>query len=173
MVEAGSGTPLAFEALARSRGQERLMLAYAESLRRVGIAMSIRQVDDAQYWARLKNFDFDLIQWGWGASLSPGNEQINRWSSAAADVQGSLNYPGVKSPAVDAMIEALLKAREREDFEAAVRALDRALLSGDYVIPLFHLKQQWVAHWAHLVPPATTPLSGYSIDTWWDAADKR
>lgn len=173
MVETRSGRPLAFEALARSRGQERLMLAYGESLRRLGIAMTIRQVDDAQYWARLKTFDFDLIQWGWSASLSPGNEQINRWSMAAADAQGSLNYPGVKSPAVDAMIEALLKAYERDDFEAAVRALDRVLLSGDYVIPLFHLKQQWVAYWAHLASPATTSLYGYSIDTWWNASDKR
>lgn len=172
MTEARSGRPLAFEALARSRGQERLMLAYAESLKRLGIAMTIRQVDDAQYWARLKNFDFDLIQWGWSASLSPGNEQVNRWSMAAADAQGSLNYPGVKSPAVDAMIDALLKARERDDFEAAVRALDRVLLSGDYVIPLFHLRQQWVAYWSHLVPSPTTPLFGYSIDTWWSSGDK-
>lgn len=173
MVETRSGRPLAFEALARSRGQERLMLAFAESLKRVGITLTIRQVDDAQYWARLKTFDFDMIQWSWGASLSPGNEQVNRWASAAADVQGSLNYPGVKSAAADAMIEALLKARERDDFQSAVRAFDRVLLSGDYVIPLFHLRQQWVAHWAHLVPPVRTPLSGYSIDTWWSTGETR
>jgi peptide/nickel transport system substrate-binding protein len=172
MVDTRSGKPLAFEALARSRGQERLMLAYAQSLKRMGIALTIRQVDDAQYWARLKNFDFDMIQWSWGASLSPGNEQVNRWASAAADVPGSLNYPGVKSAAVDAMVDALLKAQERDDFESAVRALDRTLLSGDYVIPLFHLRQQWVAHWVHLVAPDRTPLNGYSIDTWW-SVEKR
>jgi peptide/nickel transport system substrate-binding protein len=168
MVEVKSGRPLAFEGLARSRGQERLMLAYAESLKRVGIAVTIRQVDDAQYWARLKTFDFDMIQWPWSASLSPGNEQVNRWSSAAADVPGSLNYPGVKSAAADAMMEALLKAEGREDFEAAVRAFDRVLLSGSYVVPLFHLKQQWVAYWARLTPAPVTPLYGYSTDTWWD-----
>jgi peptide/nickel transport system substrate-binding protein len=166
-VESKTGRPVAFEALARSRGQERLMLAYAESLKKIGIAMTIRQVDDAQYWSRLKTFDFDMIQWNWSASLSPGNEQVNRWSSAAADIQGSLNYPGVKNPAADAMMDALLQAEGREDFEAAVRAFDRVLLSGDYVIPTFHLRQQWVATWPTLAIPDTTALTGYSVDTWW------
>ena len=167
MVEAKSGRPFAFEALARSRGQERLMLAYAETLKKVGIALTIRQVDDAQYWLRLKTFDFDMIQWNWSASLSPGNEQVNRWSSAAADIQGSLNYPGVKNAAADAMMDALLQAESRENFEAAVRAFDRVLLSGNYVIPTFHLKQQWVATWPTVALPDTTALTGYSIDTWW------
>ena len=85
------------------------MLAYAETLKKVGIALTIRQVDDAQYWLRLKTFDFDMIQWNWSASLSPGNEQVNRWSSAAADIQGSLNYPGVKNPAAD--VNAVAKQR--------------------------------------------------------------
>ena len=76
----------------------------------------IRQVDAAQYWSRLKTFDFDMIQWTWSASLSPGNEQINRWSSRAAAIEGSLNYPGVKNPAADAMIEALLQAQAARGF---------------------------------------------------------
>ena len=173
MVEAKSGRPFAFEALARSRGQERLMLAYAETLKKVGIALTIRQVDDAQYWLRLKTFDFDMIQWNWSASLSPGNEQVNRWSSAAADIQGSLNYPGVKNAAADTMMDALLQAESRESFEAAVRAFDRVLLSGNYVIPTFHLKQQWVATWPTLALPGTTALTGYSIDTWWHTDTKR
>jgi peptide/nickel transport system substrate-binding protein len=173
MVEIKSGRPFAFEALARSRGQERLMLSYAETLKKVGIALTIRQVDDAQYWLRLKTFDFDMIQWNWSASLSPGNEQVNRWSSAAADIQGSLNYPGVKNPAADAMMDALLQAESRDDFEAAVRAFDRVLLSGDYVIPTFHLKQQWVATWTTLAIPDTTALTGYSVDTLWHTDAKR
>lgn len=167
MVDSRSGKPLALEALARSRGQERLLLAFARSLSRVGVALAIRQVDDAQYWARLKSFDFDLLQWTWASSLSPGNEQLNRWSTAAADTPGALNLPGVRSLAADAMIEALLQAREREHFEAAVRALDRVLLSGHYVVPLFHLSQQWVAYWSHLAAPERAPLTGNSIDTWW------
>ena len=167
LVHDRTGRPLAFEFLAASRTQERLLLAYADNLKRLGIGMRIRQVDSAQYWSRVKSFDFDMVQWNWGASLSPGNEQINRWSSAAADIQGTLNFAGVKSPAVDAVIDALLAAEARADFESAVRALDRLLLSGDYVIPLFHAPVQWLAYWNRLGAPARTPLSGVDFDTWW------
>jgi len=161
------GSPLSFEFLAQTRQQERLMLSYARTLERLGIAVRIRQVDTSQYWARLKNYDFDMIQWAWGASLSPGNEQINRWSSKAAGIEGTLNYPGVENAAVDAMIDALLQAEAADDFVAAVRALDRALLSGDYVIPLFYLPRVWVAYWAHLRLPSVAPLAGVDVDTWW------
>lgn len=166
---AADGRPLAFEILAATRAQERLMLSFTNTLKRIGIDVHVRQVDSAQYQERLRTFDFDMIQANWPASLSPGNEQINRWGSAAADIERSLNYPGVKNPAVDAMIEALLKAEERDDFEAGVRALDRALLSGDYVIPLFHARRQWVAYWAYLQPAPRPTLYGYNIDTWWHA----
>jgi peptide/nickel transport system substrate-binding protein len=81
--------------------------------------------------------------------------------------EGSFNFSGVKNVGVDAMIEALLKAEDRTAFVAAARALDRVLLSGDYVIPLFHLPRQWVAHWSDLKRPERTPLYGYQIDTWW------
>ncbi len=171
LVHAETGQPLAFEFLASNRTQERIMLSYQRILERLGITVSIRQVDSAQYWARLKSFDFDMIQWTWAASLSPGNEQINRWSSRAADIEGSLNYPGVKSAAADAMIEALLTARTYEELTAAVRAFDRVLLSGDYVIPLFHIPKQWIAHWSHLHAPERTALLGTSFDTWWQAGE--
>ena len=161
------GSPLSFEFLAQTRQQERLMLSYARTLERLGIAVRIRQVDTSQYWGRLKNYDFDMIQWTWGASLSPGNEQINRWSSKAAAIEGTLNYPGVENAAVDAMIDALLQAEAADDFVAAVRALDRALLSGDYVIPLFYLPRVWVAYWGHLRLPSAEPLAGVDVDAWW------
>lgn len=161
------GRALTFEILASSRAQERLMLAFTNTLRRIGIEVRVRQVDSSQYQERLRTFDFDMIQANWPASLSPGNEQINRWGSTAADIERSLNYPGVKNPAVDAMVEALLKAEGREDFEAAVRALDRALISGNYVIPLFHLKKQWVGYWAYLQPAPRPTLYGFNVDTWW------
>jgi peptide/nickel transport system substrate-binding protein len=161
------GKPLDFEFLAQTRQQERLMLSYGRTLERLGIGVRIRQVDTAQYWSRLKTYDFDMIQWTWGASLSPGNEQLNRWSSKAAAIEGSLNYPGARNPAADALIEALLTARSEEDFTAAVRAFDRVLMSGDYVIPMFHLPKVWVAHWSHLRFPATSPLGGFDLDTWW------
>jgi peptide/nickel transport system substrate-binding protein len=164
--------PLAFEFLAQTRQQERVMLSYARTLERLGIGLRIRQVDTAQYWGRLKTFDFDMIQWTWSASLSPGNEQINRWSSKAAAIEGSLNYPGVKNPAADAMIEVLLQARAEEYFTAAVRAFDRVLVSGDYVIPLFHLPTVWVAHWSHLRYPQAHPLGGFDLDSWWSQAPR-
>jgi peptide/nickel transport system substrate-binding protein len=164
---AKDGVPLHVEFLSLTRQQERLMLSYAETLRRLGISVAIRPVDSAQYWERLKTFDFDIIEWTWGASLSPGNEQINRWSSKAAAIEGSLNYPGVRNNAVNAMLEALLRAETAADFTAAVRALDRVLMSGDYVIPLFYLPKVWVAYWSHLHLPAGPILAGYDLDSWW------
>ena len=167
MVHAATGRPLNFEFLAANRTQERMALAYSENLRRLGITLRIRQVDSTQYTQRMKAFEFDLAQWTWNASLSPGNEQINRWSQRSADTQGTLNYAGVKSAAADAMIEAMLQAQTREDFTAAVRALDRVLLSGDYVIPLFHSPAQWLAWRSRVAFPATPPLTGTDFDTWW------
>jgi peptide/nickel transport system substrate-binding protein len=167
LIKVATGEPFEFEILAATRGQERLLLTYARALKQVGIEARIRQVDSAQYQRRKQTYDFDMIQYFWPVSLSPGNEQSFRWGSEAAMTEGSFNYPGVKSAGVDAMIEALLKAGDRTGFVAAARALDRVLLSGDYVIPLFHLPRQWVAHWSDLKRPATTPLYGYQIDTWW------
>ena len=167
LVNKATGAPFAFEMLAATTTEERLFLTYARQLEAVGIEVSIRQIDSAQYVARKNDFDFDVIQNVWAASLSPGNEQNYRWSMAAADSQGSFNYPGVKSPAADAMIAAMLAATTREDFVAAVRALDRVLMSGAYVVPLFRLPQQWVAHWRQLAAPRLSTLYGFRIDTWW------
>jgi peptide/nickel transport system substrate-binding protein len=162
-----AGEPVVIEILAATRAQERLLLTYARALKQVGIEAKIRQVDSAQYQRRKQTYDFDMIQFSWPVSLSPGNEQSFRWGSDAAVTEGSFNYAGIKSAAVDAMIEALLQAQDRDSFVSAVRALDRVLLSGDYVIPLFHLPRQWVAHWSDLKRPEKTPLYGYQIDSWW------
>lgn len=167
LVHGASGTPLTFEILLSGAAQERLFAGFAADLARLGITAQMRTVDSAQYQLRLKSYDFDMIQATWPASLSPGNEQLFRWSSAAAKADNTLNYPGVSSPAVDALVNELLVARSGEEFVSAVRALDRVLLSGDYVIPLFHLPKQWVAHWRHLEHPEGTPLFGFTLDTWW------
>ncbi len=164
-----NGQPFSFEIMAMSKDQERLALAYAQSLRRAGIDARIRMVDAVQYDQRRINFDFDMIQNRWDESLSPGNEQAFYWGSAAAGEPGSRNYMGMRSPAADAMIASLLAARERGEFVAAVRALDRVLMSGTYVIPLFHLPAQWVARWSYVRHPDATSLSGYLPDTWWRA----
>ncbi|MDX2156268.1 MAG: extracellular solute-binding protein [Hyphomicrobiaceae bacterium] len=167
LVHGETRQALAFEMMAGKRAEERLFQAYAEALKRVGIDVAIRNADSAQRWARLKSFDFDMIQWTWGSSLSPGNEQRNRWGSESADAPNALNFAGVKDAGVDAVIDALLEANERPDFVSAVRALDRLLISGDYVIPLYHARGTWVAWWAHLRQPSRRPVSGLSIDSWW------
>ncbi len=171
LVNTRSGEPLRFEILAVDPEQERLLLTYTRAIKRAGIEASVRIVDSAQYQRRKQTYDFDMIQNRWGASLSPGNEQTFRWSSKAADREGTFNYAGVKNEAVDAMIGAMLQAKSREDFVSAVRALDRVLMSGHYVIPLFHLPKLWVAHWRELQHPETPPFSGVDIDTWWMATD--
>jgi peptide/nickel transport system substrate-binding protein len=167
LVEHNSGRPLTFEILVTARDEERLALLFSQSLKRAGIAARVRVVDAVQYEGRRLTYDFDMIQNRWDQSLSPGNEQAFYWGSAAADQPGTRNYMGVKSPAVDAMIAALLKAQDRGDFVAAVRALDRVLISGFYVIPLFYLPAQWVARWTTVGRPATTSLYGYLPETWW------
>ena len=167
LVNAKTGKPLAFEILANSNAQEALLLSYARSLEPLGIAVRVRVVDSAQYQERLASFDYDMIQNTWPSSLSPGNEQLFRWSAKTADAKGSYNFAGVKNPAADAMIDAMLAAKTETDFISAVRALDRVLLSGDYVVPLFYTPRQWVAYWARLKHPDKTPLFGYSVDTWW------
>ena len=162
-----SGQPVAFEILATTRAEERLLLTYARALQDIGINAQIRQVDSAQLQRRKLNYDFDMIQYDWPVSLSPGNEQAFRWGSDAAVTEGTFNYAGVKSAGVDAMIKTLLEAKDSDGFNAAVRALDRLLLSGDYVVPLFYLPKQWLAYWNKLQRPPDTPLYGYQIDTWW------
>lgn len=161
----GTGEPFAFEITVTSRPQERLALNYAASLGRIGIAVSVRLIDDVQYWRRLSTFDFDMIQWTWAASASPGNEQIGRWGSANANRNGALNYAGVKSPAIDAVMQRLLGAREHGDFVAAVRVLDRLLLSGFYVVPLYYLPETWLARSRDIVLPERRPGYFFSTET--------
>jgi peptide/nickel transport system substrate-binding protein len=163
------GKPLSFEILTLNRDEERLALLFAAQLKRAGITAQVRLADAVQYEARRIGFDFDMIQARWDQSLSPGNEQAFYWSSAAADGHGSRNYMGAKSPAVDAMIAALLSARTRADVVAAVRALDRVLMSGFYVVPLFYAPEQWLARWTIIQHPAAASLQGYLPETWWRA----
>jgi peptide/nickel transport system substrate-binding protein len=167
LIHVHSGRPLTFEILTTTRDQERIALVFVRSLKRAGIDARVRTVDATQYERRRIGFDFDMMEYRWEQSLSPGNEQLFYWGSAAADEQGSRNYMGVKSKAVDAMIAAMLSANTQADFVAATRALDRVLLSGFYVIPLYFPPVQWVAHWERIEHPSRTSLFGYLPETWW------
>lgn len=164
------GHPFEFEILAKSRQEERLALAYARSLARIGVVASTRLVDEVQFQRRRNKYDFDMMEGTWAASPSPGGEQRGRWGSSSAAMEGSYNLAGVASPAIDAMIAAILASRTREDFVAAVRALDRLLLSGFYIVPLYYAPDQWIAYSSKLGHPDRTPLFGVNIDAWWSKA---
>jgi peptide/nickel transport system substrate-binding protein len=165
--ERASGRPFAFEILVTTRDKERLALAFARDLKRAGIAAKVRLLDGTEYQQRIQTFDYDMMIYWWPQSLSPGNDESFYFGSAAADADGSRNYMGAKNPAIDAMIAALLQAESRADFVSAVRALDRVLISGLYVVPLFHTPDQWIARWAQIERPAKTSLYGYLPETWW------
>lgn len=165
--------PLAFEILVTTRDQERIALAYARDAKRAGVSISVRVVDAVQFDQRRIAFDFDMIQNRWDQSLSPGNEQAFYWGSEAASINGTRNYMGAKEPAIDAMIAAMLEARERPDFVSAVRALDRVLMSGNYTIPLYNVQRQWIARWNRIERPEATALTGYLPETWWAKPQKQ
>jgi peptide/nickel transport system substrate-binding protein len=171
LVEKKTGRPLSFEIMLTSRNEamdeERMAVLFAGHLKRAGITVRIRAVDAVQFEARRISFDFDMISNRWDQSLSPGNEQAFYFSSEAADSNGSRNYMGVKSPALDAMIDALLKAQDRREVVAAVRALDRVLMSGFYTVPLFHPPDQWIARWTKIRRPETNARSGAVPEAWW------
>src|SRR4051812_16873406 len=165
--------PLGFEILATTRDQERIALAYARDLKRAGIEVAVRAVDPVQFDQRRLSFEFDMIQNRWDQSLSPGNEQSFYWGSEAADIQGTRNYMGAKDPAIDALISAILEAREHPAFVSAVRALDRVLMSGSYAIPVFNVQEQWIARWNRIERPLATALTGYLPETWWQRPDPK
>ncbi len=165
--------PLSFEILVTTRDQERIALAYLRDLKRAGIEATVRAVDPVQFDQRRLAFDFDMIQNRWDQSLSPGNEQYFYWGSEAAGVQGTRNYMGARDPAIDAMIAAMLEARAHPAFVSAVRALDRALMSGSYAIPVFNVQEQWIARWNRIERPKVTALSGYLPETWWQRPDRQ
>jgi len=159
--------PFTFEILVTTRDQERIALAYQRDLKRAGIEASVRAVDPVQFDQRRLGYEFDMLQNRWDQSLSPGNEQSFYFGSQAADVPGTRNYMGAREPAIDAMIAALLEARERSAFVSAVRALDRALISGFYAIPVINEQEQWIARWNRVERPVATALTGYLPETWW------
>jgi microcin C transport system substrate-binding protein len=172
LVNAKTGELFSVEFLAEDPATERYVLFYKPSLQRVGMTVNVRVVDSAQYENRLRQWDFDVIVASWGESLSPGNEQRGFWSSQAADQPGSRNLIGIKNPAVDALIERVIFAKDRDELVAATRALDRVLLWNFYVVPQWTYGKQRSARWDRFGRPATLPkygLSAFPTIWWWDA----
>ncbi len=162
-----AGQPFRFEIMVATREQERLTLAYAAQLRRAGITAQVRLVDAVQFDARRNAYDFDMVPYSLGQSLSPGNEQAFYFGSAAADTPGTRNYMGVRSPALDAAIAALIAADDAAAYTAAARTIDRIVMSGAYGVPLFHPPGQWLARWTRIARPARPALYGTTPETWW------
>ena len=173
LVDVKTGQPFTAEVLIDQPEWERLVLPYKQPLERLGIQMSLRIVDDAQYENRLRQWDYDIIVASWGQSLSPGNEQRGYWSSKAADQQGSRNLVGIKNPAVDALIERLIFATNRADLMAATKALDRVLLWNFYVVPQWTYGKVRSVRWDRFGRPDPLPkygFSGFPTVWWWDQA---
>jgi microcin C transport system substrate-binding protein len=167
LVHAETGQPFSFEFLLVSPAFERIVLPYVRNLRRLGIEARVRVVDSSQYVNRLRTFDFDMIVAVWGQSTSPGNEQRDFWGSAAAKTPGSRNYTGISSPAVDALIEKIISAPDRESLIERTQALDRVLLWNHLVVPNWHSPVDRIVFWDKFGYPEPPPMQGTSTDFWW------
>ena len=167
LVHSNSGKLMTFEILLVSPSNERVVLPFTRNLERLGITARVRTVDSAQYQARIEEYDFDMVVRTWRVTLSPGNEQGFYWGSRSANTPGTRNLPGIQNPVIDALIEKIVAAPNRESLIARTRALDRVLLSGHYVIPLFYRPTDWVSYRATLDRPDVTPVYGYVTEAWW------
>jgi microcin C transport system substrate-binding protein len=171
LVNAKTGEQFEVEFLTNAPLFERVFLFYKPSLERLGIAVSVRTVDEAHYENRLRGWDFDIITFAWGESLLPGNEQRGYWGSEAADQSGSDNILGIKNPAVDGMITNLLASKTRDDLVVATRALDRILLWNQYVVPQWGYGKLRTARWNRFGRPDPMPkygMAAFPAVWWWD-----
>jgi microcin C transport system substrate-binding protein len=167
LVDPRTGRALEIEFLLVSPAFERVVAPFIRNLRRLGVSAQIRTVDSAQYINRVRSFDFDIIVANFGQSESPGNEQRDYWSSAAADRPGSRNVIGIKDPVIDALVAKIIAARDRKSLVVATRALDRVLQWGYYVIPQWHIRIQRIAYWNKFGRTGKTPKYGVDLFSWW------
>ncbi len=162
-----NGRPFIFEILLTAPAFERIVLPFKKNLARLGIETKVRVVDTAQYLNRVREFDFDMVVWSFGQSLSPGNEQRYYWHSSVVDIPGSRNLAGIKDPVVDALVEKIIHATDRQSLVTKVRALDRVLQWGFYVLPHWHISTFRIAYWNQFAQPELVPKYGLGLMTWW------
>lgn len=165
-----TGQPLRFEILGRTDvdTDEIISTPYINMLRKIGVDVTLRRVDSLQYQTRVNNFDYDMIIASLPQSESPGNEQRDYWSSRAADTPGSRNLAGIKNPVVDALVDKVIFAKDRDELVAATHALDRVLLWNFYMVPQYHRPVVWLAYWNKFGIPEKQPdYLGPDTASWW------
>lgn len=159
--------PVTFEILLSDPTEEKIALNWIRNLKRIGVNARAHTVDSAQFQARMASFNYDVTTGRWVNTLSPGNEQMFFWSSAAADQQGSRNYAGIKDPVVNALASSVPAATTRDELIATVHALDRVLMAGHYTIPFYYMGADNMAYWTRIQHPATMPVYGTVLESWW------
>jgi len=167
-----SNTKFEFEILLVSPAFERIVLPFKDNLQKLGIDVTVRTIDSAQYQNRLDSFDFDMVVSTFSQSLSPGNEQRNFWGSDAAKTNGSRNIIGINNTVVDLLIEKIISAKSREDLITTTKVLDRVLLWGHYVIPQWHISAYRTLYWDKFDKPKIKPKYSLGTNTWWIDLEK-
>jgi microcin C transport system substrate-binding protein len=165
MLARPDGSSFTIEMLLISPAFERIMAPFAANLKKLGIVLNYRTVDESLYQRRLDQFDYDMVVTTFAQSQSPGNEQRDYWHSSSAGVPGSRNLIGLKDPAVDALVERIVYAKSRKELVTACRALDRVLIAGAYVVPNFHIPYHRLAYWNRFERPEKLPLY-YQPNEW-------
>lgn len=171
-VNSKTGDELSFEILLISPLFERIVLPYAQNLKKLGVKVTVRTVDTAQYTRRLDTYDFDMIVWVYGQTLSPGNEQRSFWGSKSVNLEGGRNFIGIKDPVIDELIENVIAASDRKGLVTAVRALDRVLQWGHWLITHWHNKFDNIVYWDKFGLPEITPVQGVQFGAWWVDPEK-
>ncbi|MFP4097284.1 MAG: extracellular solute-binding protein [Alphaproteobacteria bacterium] len=170
VLDDGTKQLLQFEILYHSPVFEKWVLPFIKNLERMGVKANFRVVDTAQFQRRVNIFDYDMLIGSFGQSSSPGNEQREFWGSGKADLEGSRNLIGIKDPVVDELVSGIIHTTSREDLVTRTRALDRVLLWGHYVIPMWHYPKWRIAYWDHIKRPKTlATMSPLITQSWWHA----
>ena len=164
------GKPIQIEFLIHQDGLQRTLMPFVRNMKRLGVVVTIRHVDVPQYIERMRRADFDMTTSVMPQSLSPGNEQAQLWSSAAADQPGNYNYAGIKNPVIDEVVQQLIRAPNREQLIVRTKVLDRLLRAGYYQIPTYGKGENWYGYWNMYRQPATKPKLSAGIDYWWSDA---
>ena len=170
VLKNGKGERLSIEFLLDSPLFERIALPYKQQLELLGIDVTIKTADSAQYARQTQTFDYDIMVGNWGQSLSPGNEQREFWGSEVAKKDGSRNYIGIANPAIDKLIDNVIFATGRQGLITACKALDRALIWNHFVVPMWYIASERTVRWDRFGRPDKLPdySIGFPTIWWWD-----